>query len=46
VRGRIVKRDRRVKDRTVTKDILTVGVAMLGRVVEVEIDPAYCEPVW
>jgi transcription antitermination factor NusG len=44
-RGRIVRRDRRVKDHTVTKDVLTVGVPMLGRVVELEIDPAFCEPV-
>jgi len=43
--GEIIRRDRRVHGRQVTKDILCVGVLMLGRVVEVEIDPAYCEPL-
>jgi transcription antitermination factor NusG len=45
IRGTIIKRHRKVAGLTVVKDILCVGVLMLGRVVEVEIDPAYVEPL-
>ena len=45
IRGEIISRCRRVAGLTVTKDILCVGVTMLGRVAEVEIDPAFCEPL-
>lgn len=45
IQGIIIKRHRRVNNAIVVKDILCVGVTMLGRVVEVEIDPAFCEPV-
>ena len=43
--GEIIKRVRKVRDRVIVKDILRIGVLMLGRVVEYEVDPSFCEPL-
>lgn len=43
--GEIIRRSRRVKGHDIVRDVLCVGVLMLGRVVEVDIDPAFVEPM-
>ncbi len=45
IRGEIIKRRRRIKGETIIIDLLHVGVTLLGRVLEVEIDPTICEPI-
>jgi transcription antitermination factor NusG len=44
--GEIIRRERKVKGKTVVKDLLCVGVFTLGRVVEIEMpDPSFVEPI-
>lgn len=42
--GTIIRRARKVSDKHIVKDLLYVGVMFLGRVLEIEIDPSFCEP--
>ncbi len=45
IHGKIIRRCRRMGGLTVFKDVLCVGVFMLGRMLEVEIDPLICVPM-
>jgi transcription antitermination factor NusG len=43
--GRFIRRHRKVQGKQITRDVLLVGVEMLGRMVEVELDALCVEPL-